>query len=195
MRETIAKSACAGSRDAVSLLALFLYSQAGEESVRTREAVAATIANQVNGLLRAHGAAAPTSPVFRSLRARLFIERLDRTRLLRGHSTAKEEPAFASCWRIAVSGALQDPTGGAVRYPARLGLQAESQRLHRLLPLLRRRLRRRGRSDRRPIRNWRPARRPVRNRQPNREAEACGLSKGIAFVGRRKMLWKTQYIV
>lgn len=119
MRETLAKSACAGSRDAVSLLALFLYSQAGEESVRTREAVAATIANQVNGLLRAHGAAAPTSPVLRSLRARLFIERLGRLGSSEVTRPRTEEPAFASCWRIAnraVSGALQDPTGGAVRY-------------------------------------------------------------------------------
>jgi cell wall hydrolase len=119
VRETSAKSACAGSRDAVSLLASFLYFQAGKESVRTREAVAATIVNQVNGLLRAHGVAAPTSPALRSLRARLFIERLDRLGSFEVTRPRTEEPAFASCWRIAnraVSGALQDPTGGAVRY-------------------------------------------------------------------------------
>jgi len=118
VRESIVKSECAGSQDAVSLLALFLHAQAGAESVRTREAVAATIANQVNGLLRERAASTPTSLDSRSLRARLFIECLDRLGSAEAAQPRTDEPTFASCWRIAkraVSGALQDPTGGAVR--------------------------------------------------------------------------------
>jgi hypothetical protein len=118
VRESIAKSEHAGSQDAVSLLALFLYAQAGAESVRTREALAATIANQVKGLLSELAASTPNSLDSRSLRARLFIECLDRLGSAEVTLPRTDEPTFASCWRIAkraFSGALQDPTGGAVR--------------------------------------------------------------------------------
>jgi hypothetical protein len=118
VRESIANSERAGSQDAVSLLAFFLYAQAGAESVRTREALAATIANQVKRLLSEHAASTPNSLGSRSLRARLFIECLDRLGSAQATLPRTDEPTFASCWRIAkraISGALQDPTGGAVR--------------------------------------------------------------------------------
>lgn len=120
MRDSIDTNECAEAQDAVSRLALFLHAQPGAESVRTREAVAATIANQVNGIMRARGASTPGFPDSRSLRAGLFIQCLNR--LDPGAAAAAQpptdEPTFASCWRIAkraVSGALKDPTGGAVR--------------------------------------------------------------------------------
>ena len=59
--KALAKSERAGSQDAVSLLAVFLYAKAGAESVRTREALAATIANQVRGLLSELAASTPNS--------------------------------------------------------------------------------------------------------------------------------------
>ena len=118
MYDSIANSECAGAQDAVSRLALFLHAQAGAESVRTREAVAATIANQVNNLLRNRAASTPASLDSRSLRARLFIECLNRLGSAEAARPRTDEPTFASSWRIAkraVSGALKDPTGGAVR--------------------------------------------------------------------------------
>jgi N-acetylmuramoyl-L-alanine amidase len=119
VRESIVKSEPAGSQDAVSLLALFLYAQAGEESVRTREALAATIANQVKGLLSERAASMPNSLGSCSLRAGLFVECLDRLGSTEATPPPTDEPTFASCWRIAkraISGALQDPTGGAARF-------------------------------------------------------------------------------
>jgi hypothetical protein len=103
-----------GSPDAVSLLALHLYAEAGAESVRTREAIAATVANQVERLLS--GTAANG---LRSRRAALFVECLGRCTTAEGTPPRPTDPIFASCLRIArraVSGALQDPTGGAVRF-------------------------------------------------------------------------------
>ncbi len=105
----------AGSRDAVSLLARFLYAEAGGESVRTREAIAATIANQVERLLS--GTAA--SPSLGRGAPRCSSECLSDLARLWRHRRGTSDPIFASCWRIArraVSGALHDPTGGAVRF-------------------------------------------------------------------------------
>jgi hypothetical protein len=114
VRDCTVKNDPLGSPDAVSLLALYLYAEAGAESVRTREAIAATIANQVKRLLS--GTAATE---LRSGRAALFIECLDRLGTTEATPPRTTDPIFASCWRIArraVSGALQDPTGGALRF-------------------------------------------------------------------------------
>ena len=100
--------------DAVSLLARFLYAEAGGELVRTREAIAATIANQVERLVSGTAASEP-----RSRRAALFIQCLSGFARAVAISPGTSDPIFASCWRIsrrAVSGALHDPTGGAVRF-------------------------------------------------------------------------------
>ena len=118
MRDSVAANESAEAPDAVSRLALFLYAQAGAESVRTREAIAATIANQVEGIMRARAASSPGSPDSRSLRAGLFIQCLNGLVPAAAAQPRTDEPTFASCWRIAkraVSGALKDPTGGAVR--------------------------------------------------------------------------------
>ena len=118
MRDSVAAKECAEAPDAVSRLALFLHAQAGAQSVRTREAIAATIANQVNGIMRARAASTPGCPDSRSLRAGLFIQCLNRLGPTAAAQPRTDEPTFASCWRIAkraVSGALKDPTGGAVR--------------------------------------------------------------------------------
>jgi cell wall hydrolase len=114
VRDCTVKNDPVGSPDAVSLLALYLYAEAGAESVRTREAIAATVANQVERLVS--GTAAPW---LRSRRAELFIECLDRCTTAEATPPRLTDPIFASCLRIArraVSGALQDPTGGAVRF-------------------------------------------------------------------------------
>jgi spore germination cell wall hydrolase CwlJ-like protein len=114
VRECTVKNDYAGSPDAIPLLALYLYAEAGAESVRAREAIAATIANQVEHLL---SETAGTGP--RSRRAALFIECLDRLGAAEATPPRTTDPIFASCWRIArraVSGALQDPTGGAFRF-------------------------------------------------------------------------------
>lgn len=106
-----------GSGDAAVLLALFLSSAAGDESVRTREALAAVVANQVRRLQRQHDAAATgcePQPV-----AALFVECLGRLAREPAASLRTDDAIFASCLRIArraVAGALHDPTGGAVRF-------------------------------------------------------------------------------
>lgn len=114
MRDSTVKNDSVGSSDAVSLLALYLYAEAGAESVRALEAIAATIANQVERLL----SGTPTAGG-RSRRAALFIECLDRSGTAEATPPRITDPVFASCLRIArraVSGALQDPTDGAVRF-------------------------------------------------------------------------------
>ena len=111
MPDCITKIDHAGSRDAVSLLAHFLYSEAEVESVRTREGIAAAIANQAERLLSGAGEPGP--------RSQRFIECLDRLGAVEVAAKRTDDRAFASCRRIAqraVSGALQDPTGGAVRF-------------------------------------------------------------------------------
>jgi hypothetical protein len=119
VRESIVNSERTGSPNAVSLLALFLYAQARVEAVRAREALAATIANQVKRLLTERAISVPNSLDSCSLRASLFIECLDRLGSIEAPVPQMDEPTFASCRRIAqraVRGALQDPTGGAVRF-------------------------------------------------------------------------------
>lgn len=114
MPDCITKNDHAGSRDAVSLLAHFLYAEAGVESVRTREGIAAAVANRAERLLS--GLAAPGTG---SRRAARFIECLERLGAVEAAAKRTDDRAFASCRRIAqraVSGALQDPTGGAVRF-------------------------------------------------------------------------------
>ena len=113
MPDCITKIDHAGSRDAVSLLAHFLYAEAGVEFVRTREGIAASIANQAERLLSGTGEPGP------SRRAARFIECLERLGAVEAAAKRTDDRAFASCRRIAqraVSGALQDPTGGAVRF-------------------------------------------------------------------------------
>ena len=114
MPDCITKIDHAGSRDAVSLLAHFLYAEAGVESVRTREGITAAIANQVERL-----PSGTAEPERRSRRTARFIECLERLGAVEAAAKRTDDRAFASCRRIAqraVSGALQDPTGGAVRF-------------------------------------------------------------------------------
>ena len=114
MPDCITKIDHAGPRDAVSLLAHFLYAEAGVESVRTREGIAAAIANQAERLLSGAGEPGPRSQRFIEC-----LERVERLGAVEAAAKRTDDRAFASCRRIAqraVSGALQDPTGGAVRF-------------------------------------------------------------------------------
>lgn len=108
--------------DATFLLALFLWDEAAGESVRLREALAAAVANQV----RAWRQELPCPTLCRQLERldgrpipQLFIACLEREGRRVVKRPPPEDPAFASCLRIAgraVSGALRDPTAGAVRF-------------------------------------------------------------------------------
>lgn len=114
MPDCVTRTDQAGSRYAVSLLAYFLYAEAEAESVRAREAIAATVANQAKRLL-AEGAAGGLIPA----RPALFISCLKDLGAAESSAVQTDDLAFASCLRIArraISGALQDPTGGAVRF-------------------------------------------------------------------------------
>ena len=114
MPDCVARTDHAGSRYAVSLLAHFLYAEAEAESVRTREAIAATVANQAKRLLGESGAGGLPAP-----RPALFISCLKDMGAAESSAVRTDDLAFASCLRIArraVSGALQEPTGGAVRF-------------------------------------------------------------------------------
>ena len=93
MPDCITKIDHAGSRDAVSLLAHFLYSEAEVESVRTREGIAAAIANQAERLLSGAGEPGPRSP--------RFIECLDRLGAVEAAAKRTDDRAFAYCRRIA----------------------------------------------------------------------------------------------
>lgn len=109
----------AASREAVNRLARFLYAEAAHESVRTREALAAAIANQVRRLLSQQLAAASRGVPAEAIRAQLFISCLDGIRIRRSGPPSPEDPLFASCQRIArraLSGALRDPTLGATGF-------------------------------------------------------------------------------
>lgn len=108
--------------DAASLLALFLWDEAADESVRVQEALAAAIANQVRfcrqqsaaeGLRRCHVEESDSARALQFINCLRSLGRRDIT------PPPAEDPRFASCRRIAgraVSGALKDPTGGAVRF-------------------------------------------------------------------------------
>ena len=111
-----------GTADATLLLALFLWDEARSESVRVREALAATVANQVRAWQEMAGGLhepAIKSGAAEAARALLFVACLDRDGRREVAPPPSEDPIFASCRRIAqraVSGALADPTGGAVRF-------------------------------------------------------------------------------
>ncbi|MFO1145644.1 MAG: cell wall hydrolase [Rhodospirillales bacterium] len=117
-----------GTADAAFLLALFLWDEARGESVRVREALAATIANQVR--VWQETAAGPPRPgvtgaAAGAARALLFAACLDRQGRREVAPPPAADPVFAACQRIArraVNGALADPTGGAVRFH-RLGVR------------------------------------------------------------------------
>jgi hypothetical protein len=111
------------TRDAATLLARFLHAEAGGESVRTREALAAVAANQVARRLRWIGEAGRGGCI-RRLRAKLFLDCLVAITPDAGEPDVREPRAvddhsYAASLRIAqraVSGALQDPTHGANRH-------------------------------------------------------------------------------
>lgn len=117
-----------GAADAAFLLALFLWDEACGETVRVREALAATLANQVRVWQEtAAGQPRPavTPAAADAARALLFIACLDREGRREVAPPPVADPVFASCQRIArraVNGALADPTGGAVRFH-RLGVR------------------------------------------------------------------------
>ena len=107
------------AQEAVDLLAAFLYAETQSESVRTREAIAATVANQVRRLEAAASAESREPRAAISLRSRLFIECIQALTATAKLNQARDDPLYASCVRIAhraVSGALQDPTYGALRF-------------------------------------------------------------------------------
>lgn len=117
-----------GTADAALLLALFLWDEARDETVRVREALAATVANQVRvwqEVAAGQSRPAVTSDTVEAARALLFAACLDREGRREGTPPPAADPVFASCQRIArraVNGALADPTGGAVRFH-RLGIR------------------------------------------------------------------------
>ena len=105
----------------VAALARFLFWEAGSNSVRTREALAATIVNQARRLRRAgeggiiHLAKAPCHEDV----AFLVAEVLARLPMVEAAWPRSDDPLYASCCRIAkraITGALHDPTAGAVRF-------------------------------------------------------------------------------
>jgi len=115
-----------GLTDAARLLALVLWDAAAEESVRVQEALAAAVANQVRNWQQqalGEGRLQPDTDFSSSARARLFVTYLKQER--RNLTPPPSGDAvFATCRRIAsraVTGALKDPTGGAVRFH-RLGV-------------------------------------------------------------------------
>lgn len=126
-REYTLRQTEAGLADATHLLALVLWDEAAEESVRVQEALAAAVANQVRQWHQqaiAGGRPQPEIDVSSSARARLFVSYLN----LHGRRNITPPPSgdavFAMCRRIAgraVTGALKDPTDGAVRFH-RLGV-------------------------------------------------------------------------
>ena len=104
----------------VAVLARFLYTEAGQDSARTREALAATIVNQVRRLHSAETnecSRLATAP--RGVIASLIVDAVARVRTLEEASPRSDDPLFTSCCRIAkraITGALHDPTAGAVRF-------------------------------------------------------------------------------
>ncbi|MBK8208784.1 MAG: cell wall hydrolase [Rhodospirillales bacterium] len=106
--------------DATFLLALFLWDEAAEESVRVREALASAVANQVRKWRRlAIEAGAVRGVDAGPARALLFVSCLDRDGQRDVQPPSLQDPVFASCRPIAgraINGALRDPTGGAVRF-------------------------------------------------------------------------------
>ncbi|MBK8174238.1 MAG: cell wall hydrolase [Rhodospirillales bacterium] len=110
-----------GVREAIRLLAHFLYAEAGGESVRAREALAATISNQVDQLLGSSGDELRGPWRVEALRGLAFVHCLDRLGATAGVQSHDDDAVFASCRRIArraLSGALRDPTCGATRFHA-----------------------------------------------------------------------------
>jgi N-acetylmuramoyl-L-alanine amidase len=109
-------------REAVRRLARFLYLEAGSESVRTREALAATIGNRVRCLMPNRMATASGRRPDETIRAQLFISCLQGIGV-EETDPPSDDPVLASCVRIArrtLSGALSDPTRGATGF-RRLG--------------------------------------------------------------------------
>lgn len=121
-REYVFRQTEVGLTDAAYLLALVLWDEAAEESVRVQEALAAAVANQVRQWRQqavAEGRLQPDIDLSSSARARLFVSCLN----LHGRRNITPPPSgdavFAMCRRIAgraVTGALKDSTGGAVRF-------------------------------------------------------------------------------
>lgn len=109
----------AGIADAAYLLALVLWDEAAEESVRVQEALAAVVANQVRQWRQQAIAEGWLPPGDDLGAARLFVHYLSGQRRRTGAFPPPEDAVFATCRRIAgraISGALRDPTAGAVRF-------------------------------------------------------------------------------
>jgi len=113
---TESASVCADAHLATARLATLLHVLAGNDSVRSREALAAAVANRVSRALRQvdrHGGTAHTRV------ARGFIDCLDSIASTSVAPPAADDPSFPATHRIArraVTGALRDPTRGAVRW-------------------------------------------------------------------------------
>jgi hypothetical protein len=109
-----------GAATAAEVLARFLLAEAADEPVRTKEAIAAVAANRVRHF---GGLSGPVSDHSRSpqLRDRFAaaLVGLGGAGLEPFAAVDAEDPAFASCMRIAhraVCGALHDHTSGATDY-------------------------------------------------------------------------------
>ena len=100
MPDCVTRTDHAGSRYAVSLFAHFLYAEAEAESVRTREAIAATVANQAKRVLAENAAGGLTTA-----RPALFITCLKELGAAESSAVRTDDLAFASCLRIAPSAA------------------------------------------------------------------------------------------
>jgi N-acetylmuramoyl-L-alanine amidase len=108
--------------DPVVQLALFLYAEAGTETVRTREAIAAAIANRVTRLWPQgtdHDAVRGGAGAVRSSLFLACVGAAGAAGTAYAAPPTPDDPLFASCVRIAkraIAGALHDPTQGAVRF-------------------------------------------------------------------------------
>ena len=140
-RENVTRQPELGTADAAFLLALFLWDEAAEESVRVQEALAAAVANQVQQWRQqalAGGLRQCDLDESSATRARLFVNCLNGNGRRDVSPPASGDPVFAMCRRIAtraMSGALKDPTSGAVRFH-RLGVTPSLVSQFQLGPLI-----------------------------------------------------------
>ena len=112
---------CPSSKPDVSAgerLALHIYACTGNEPVRTLEAIAAVVANQVAQALAKAVPVRRLNDLTPTEREQAFDTLLDLHSTGLNNPLPNGDPRFAACLRIArraISGALRDPTDGATR--------------------------------------------------------------------------------
>ena len=101
----------------VERLALFIFSHAGSEPVRTMEAIGAVVANQLAQALAKEGPGGTLPDPAR--REQAFLCHLELLDVGLDERPPDTDARFATCLRIArraIAGALRDPTDGATRF-------------------------------------------------------------------------------